>query len=60
VPALEPVDLVQGNHDRNAEREDALRDEAVSRADVVPRREHEQHGLDVLEGGVDGPLHACG
>ena len=46
VPRLEPVDLVQRDHDRHAEREDALGDEAVARADPLARREHEQHGVD--------------
>ena len=60
VPALQPVDLVQRDHDRDAERVDALRDEAVAGADPLARREHEEHGLDVLERGVDRVLHPLG
>src|SRR5207302_7959251 len=36
VTRLEPVHLVERDYDRNAEREDSLRDEAVARADALP------------------------
>ena len=57
VAALQAVDLVQRDHDRHAEREDALGDEAVARADPLARREHEHDALHVLERGVHGALH---
>ena len=57
VARLEPINLVDGNHHRHAELEDPLGDEAVAGADPVPRIEDEEHCVDVLEGGVDGPLH---
>ena len=60
VPALQPVDLVERDHDRHAEREDALRDEAVAGADALARREDEHDGVDVLEGAVDRALHPLG
>ena len=56
-PGFEPIDLVERDHDRHAELEDALGDEAVAGADPVPRIEDEEHCVDVLEGRVDGPLH---
>ena len=60
VAALQPVDLVERDHDRHAELEDAPRDEAVARADPLARGEDEQHGVDVLERRVDGALHVLG
>ena len=60
VSALQPVDLVERDHDGDAERVDALRDEAVSSPDPLTRGEHEQHPLDAFEGGVDRVLHPLG
>ena len=60
MTVLEPVDLVQRDHDGNAEREDAPRDEAVAGADPVARGEDEEHDVDVLERAVDRLLHALG
>ena len=60
VPGLETIDLVQPDHDRHAEREDPLRDEAVAGADPLPRGEDEEDRVDVLERLVDGALHALG
>jgi hypothetical protein len=57
VTALEPVDLVQGDHDRDAELEHAPRDEAVARADPLARGQDEEDALDVLECRVDRALH---
>ena len=57
VARLQPVDLVQGDHDRNARREDPIGDEAVAGTDAVTRVEHEEHCIDLLEGRVDGALH---
>ena len=57
VPGLEPVDLVERDHDGDAEREDPRGDEAVAGADPLPRREDEEDGLDLFEGCVDGLLH---
>ena len=42
VARLQPVDLVQGDHDRDAELEDPLRDEPVAGADPLARRQDEQ------------------
>ena len=60
VATLQAVDLVERDHDRHAEREDARGDEAVAGADALARREHEQHGVDILERRVDRALHALG
>ena len=60
VPVLEAVDLVERDHDRDAERKDAACDEAVAGTDALARGEHEQHRVDVLEGAVDGLLHPLG
>ena len=49
VTGLEPVDLVQGDHDRLAEPEHPTRDESIACADAVPRIHDEQHGIDVFE-----------
>jgi hypothetical protein len=57
VPSLQPVDLVQRDHDRHPELEDASCDEAVAGADALARRQHEQDSLDVFERGVDRALH---
>ena len=57
---LEAVDLVQRDHDRDAEREHASRDEAVAGADPIARGEDEEHDVDVLERAVDRLLHALG
>ena len=60
VPCLEPVDLVERDHDRDAQPEDARGDEAVAGADPLPRRQDEEDGLHFLEGSVDRLLHALG
>ena len=60
VPRLQPVDLVHGDHDRDAECEDALGDEAVAGADVGAAVDDEQDAVEVLERGVHGALHALG
>ena len=60
MACLEPVDLVERDHDRDAEPEDARRDETVAGADPLPRREDEEDPLDLLERRVDRPLHALG
>ena len=60
MTGLEPVDLVQRDHDRHAELEHALRDEAVAGADALARGEHEQDGVDVVERAVDRALHPLG
>ena len=60
VRGLEPVDLVERDHDRLPEPEHAPRDEAVARADVRARVDDEQDGVDVVEGRVDRLLHALG
>ena len=60
VARLQPVDLVQRDHDRHSEREHPLCDEPVTRADPLARREDEQHRVDVLERLVDGALHPLG
>ena len=60
VSTLQPVDLVERDHDRNAQLEDAPRDEAVARADALARREHEHDRIDVLERRVHGALHVLG
>jgi len=49
VPALQAVDLVQDDHDGNAQLEHATRDEAVAGADPLARRQYEHDGIDVLE-----------
>jgi hypothetical protein len=58
VPVLEPVYLVERDHDRNSEREHAPCDEPVARTDPIPRGEDEEHDVDVLERAVDRLLHA--
>src|SRR5437588_5139789 len=58
VAGLQAVDLVQDDHDGNAELEHALGDEPISCADSLPRRQHEENAFDVLESRVDGALHA--
>ncbi len=60
VTGLQPVDLVDRDHDRHAELEDALRDEAVASADPLACVDHEQHRVHVLERRVDGALHTLG
>ena len=60
VARLEAVDLVERDHDRNVETEDARSDETVTGADPLSGREHEEDGLDFLERGVDRVLHALG
>jgi hypothetical protein len=60
VRALQAVDLVQRNHDRNAEPEDASGNEAITGTDALTRREDEQDGVDILEGGLDRTLHVLG
>ena len=60
VPRLQPVDLVQRDHDRDAETEHLRRHETVAGANSLARIEHEQDALDVLEGRVDGALHVLG
>jgi hypothetical protein len=60
VSRLEAVDLVQRDHDGDAEVEHALRDETVAGADPIARVEHEQDAVHVLEGRVDGALHVLG
>jgi hypothetical protein len=60
VSRLQAIDLVQGDHHRHSERKDPVGDEPVARADSLPRREHEQYPLDVLEGVIDRALHVLG
>ena len=60
VPGLQAVDLVQRDHDGDAEREDALGDEAITAADAVATVEHEEHALHVLERLVDRSLQVLG
>src|SRR6266511_2603590 len=60
VARLQTVDLVQGNHDGNALLEHAASDEAVAGADPLPRRQHQENALDVLESRIDRPLHMLG
>ena len=60
VTRLEAVDLVQRDHDRDAQAEDALGDEAVAGADPLAGGEHEKDSLHVFERLVDGALHALG
>ena len=60
VPRLEPVDLVQRDHDRHAQPEHALGDVAVAGPDPLAGREHEQDGVDLLERLVDRALHPLG
>ncbi len=60
VTRLQAVDLVQRDHDRHAEAEHALGDEAVAGADPLPGREHEQHTFDIFERLVDRALHVLG
>ena len=55
---LEPVDLVERDHDRHTQIEQAPRDVPVARADPLARREDEEHAVDVLERAVHRPLHA--
>ena len=57
VAGLQAVDLVHGDHDRNAELEDAPRDEAVTGPDPLACRNDEQDRFDILEGGIHRPLH---
>ena len=57
VAGLQPVDLVERDHDRHAEREDALSDEAIAGADPLACREDEHDAFDVLERRVDRALH---
>ena len=60
VSALEPVDLVERDHDRDAEREHLSRDEPIAGADPLTRGKHEKNPLDLFEGCVDRPLHVLG
>ncbi len=60
VTRLEPVDLVERDHDGDAELEDPRGDEAVTRPDTVAGVEHEQHAVHVLEGRVHRALHVLG
>src|SRR5712691_2540473 len=60
VTRLEPVDLVQRDHDGNADSEHAPRDESVARADALTRGQHEENAFDVLERRFDGALHVLG
>jgi hypothetical protein len=60
VARLEVVDLVHRDDHRLAEPVDAAGDETVAAADPVACGEDEEHDVDVLEGGVDGLLHALG
>ena len=58
VPALQIVDLVEHDHNRDAEREHTLGDEAIAGTDPLPRREHEEHRVDIPKCMVDRALHA--
>ena len=61
VPGLQPVDLVDDDDHRHAEREHAPRDEAVARADPLARAHDEQDDVDVVgDRLVDAPLHPLG
>src|SRR5205823_14073359 len=60
VTRLQAVYLVQRDHNRHAEPEHALGDEAVAGADPLPGREHEQHTFYIFERLVDRTLHVLG
>ena len=60
VARLQPIDLVQRDHDGSAERENTLGDEAVAGADALACREHEQDRIDIFERPVDRALHPLG
>ena len=55
---LEPVDLVERDHDRCAGCGELPGDEAVAGARALGGVEHEQHGVDVAQAVVDRALHA--
>ena len=59
--AVEPVDLVDGDHRRDAGAAQRLGDEAVAgAADALLAVEQEQHGVGLGELVLDAPLHALG
>ena len=62
VPVLQPVDLVDDDHDGQPEREDLAGDELVARSDPVARADDEQDRVDVVARHrvVDRSLHALG
>ena len=59
-PGLSRSTLFSAITTGDAEREHALRDEAVARADPLARAEDEEDGVDVLERAVDRALHVLG
>ena len=60
MTVLQSVDLVDGDDHGHAEREHTARDEVVPRADPIAGGDDEQHGVDVVERGIDRSLHALG
>src|SRR5262245_40172871 len=60
MTGLQAVDLVDRDHDRDAQAEHSAGDESVAGADPVARGGDEEDGVDALEGGVDRPLHVLG
>ena len=54
------VDLVERDHGGPTAGQHARRDEAIARAGLVARVEHEQHRVDVGEALVDRALHLLG
>jgi hypothetical protein len=60
VAGLEAVDLVERDHDRDAELVDTGGDEAVAGPDPLACGEYEEDRLDLLERGVHRLLHPLG
>ena len=59
VSRLEPVDLVDHDHDRDAEREDVPRDVAVAGADPLARVDHEQRHVEIVGDRLARRAPAC-
>ena len=59
--AVEPVDLVDGDHDRHVARCQRVGDEEVpGPADALLAVDHEQRGVGLGQLGLDAALHALG
>jgi hypothetical protein len=57
VAGFQPVDLVERDHDRNAEREYSLGDVAIAGADPLAGGEDDENAVDILERLIDRTLH---
>ena len=61
VTGLQPVDLVDDDHDRHPEREDGPSHEAVAGADPLAGAHHEHHHVEIVRHRrLDTLLHTLG